>query len=347
MSVVVIRRSLYEQPMYAVLVFAVSRPVLPLLVAAGALSALALGYLGVVSSVFDLFAQFTAHWLVIAVIAVVASYARSYAYTILASGVAFACLMPVGLTNWYDARATTAPILAVQQLPAVAGVKSGRPDRPGQFKLLTYNTYKHNSDLAAISAEVRRHDADVVVLVEFGPSKAQLVQELAKLYPYFKTCEQKRDCAIGLFSRLPVRRFEVVGRHDDAGPPLISAELEVGESSVTVIGAHALSPDQGTHANYVELDHLAMRVRQLRGPIVLAGDLNTTIWANVFDHFRRTSGLNHMGHLIPTWPSRPLPLPQIGIDHIFASPDLELSEVAAGHAAGSDHLPVVATVRWH
>ncbi len=331
--------------MYTVLVFALSRPVLPLLVAVGALSALALGYLGVVSAAFDLFAQFTAHWLVIAVIAVVASYTVRYAYTILALGIVCACLVPVTLTNWYDARVTTASAQPVLSMPTAAGVKPGRTYRSAQFKLLTYNTYKYNSDLAAISAEIRRHDADVVVLVELGPNKAQLVRQLATLYPYFKTCEQKRDCAIGLFSRLPVRHFNVVGRHDDAGPPFISAELAVGKSTVTVIGAHALSPDQGPHANYVELDHLATRVRHHRGPVVLAGDLNTTIWANVFDHFRRTSGLNHMGHLIPTWPAKPFPLPQIGIDHIFVSPDLELSEVAAGHAAGSDHLPLVANVR--
>ena len=94
--------------MYAVLVFALSRPILPLLVAIGALTALALGYLGVISAVLDLFAQFTAHWLVIAVVAVVASFTVRYTYTILALGIVFACLLPVSMTNWYDARATTA-----------------------------------------------------------------------------------------------------------------------------------------------------------------------------------------------------------------------------------------------
>jgi endonuclease/exonuclease/phosphatase family metal-dependent hydrolase len=51
-----------------------------------------------------------------------------------------------------------------------------------------------------------------------------------------------------------------------------------------------------------------------------------------------------MGYLIPTWPMRPLPLPQLGIDHIFASPELRITDVRAGNAAGSDHLPVLATI---
>ena len=331
--------------MQAVLVFALSRPVLPLLVAVGALSALALGYLGVVSAVFDLFAQFTAHWLIIALIAVAASFSARYAYAILASGVVLACLLPVSLTNWYGAQRTTSSAQAAHLMPADKNGAIGRTNSAFQFKLLTYNTYNFNVDLAAIYAEIQRHDADVIVLIELGPNKAKLRRRLAAEYPYFKTCEQNWNCAIGLFSRLPVRHFQVVDVHDDAGPALISAEVEIGSSCVTVVGAHALSPNHGPRANYVELNHLAQRVRQYRGPVLLAGDLNTTIWANVFDNFRRKSGLKHMGHLIPTWPTKPLPLPQLGIDHIFASPDLELYGVAVGRPAGSDHLPLVATVR--
>ena len=41
----------------------------------------------------------------------------------------------------------------------------------------------------------------------------------------------------------------------------------------------------------------------------------------------------------------PVALPQIGIDHVFTSRDVELYDVAAGRAAGSDHLPIAATLR--
>ncbi len=336
--------------MYAVLVFALSRPVLPLLVAVGALSAFALGYLGVLSAVFDLFAQFTAHWLVIALMAVTASFAVRHAYTILASGLVFACIFPAGLTSWYavefGGQGASAAAQTVKQLPATALAASTGMTSRHHFRLLTYNTYNLNAEHDAILAEIQRHDADVVVLIELGPNKARLRKQLAKEYQFFKTCEINWNCAIGLFSRLPVRRFQVVDAHDDAGPALISAEVELGASSVTLVGAHVLSPNHGPRANYAELDHLAERVRRYSGPVLVAGDFNTTIWANAFDNFRRKSGLNHMGHLIPTWPVQPLPLPQIGIDHIFVSPDLQLSGVAAGRAGGSDHLPLVATVQW-
>ena len=333
--------------MYAVLVFALSRPVLPLLVAVGALSAFALGYLGVLSAVFDLFAQFTAHWLVIAIMAVAASFAVRHAYTILASGLLFACILPASLTSWYalGIQGTSVAAQTVRPLPTAGLAASTGIINRHHFKLLTYNTYNLNLELAALLAEIKRHDADVVVLIELGPNKVQLSQQLASQYRYFKTCENNWNCAIGLFSRLPVRRFQIVDALDDAGPALISAEVELGASSVTVVGAHVLSPNHGPRANNSEIDHMAESVRPHHGPVLVAGDFNTTIWANAFDNFRRKSGLNHMGHLIPTWPVQPLPLPQIGIDHIFVSPDLHLSGIAAGRAAGSDHLPLVATVQ--
>lgn len=321
------------------LVNAFSRPVLPLLVAVGALAAFALGYLGVLAAPFDIFAQFTAHWLVVAVMAVAASFAARHAFAILAAGLVFALLLPVSLTRWYAVDVAT-PVAAET---ALSGAATAAVDRR-RFKVLTYNTYNLNRDVGAILGEVRRHDADVVVLIEFGPNKVQLRRTLAAQYRYAKSCEHSWDCAIAVFSRLPVRAFEVVDAPDDAGPALISAEVRVGAAYVTVIGAHVLSPNHGPRANFLELDHLAERVAREPGRVLVAGDLNTTLWANAFDNFRRKSGLRHMGHLIPTWPARPLPLPQIGIDHVFVSPGLRVAHVAAGRAAGSDHLPLVATI---
>lgn len=328
--------------MHAVLAIALSRHVLPLLVGSAALAAFLLGYLGMYSPAFDFLAHFTVHWLVVAIMAVIASFVARRAYSILAAGGVLACLLPVIMAAWYgnDLRVPHAAAAPARASPQADHTRAHR----SRFKVLMFNTLNLNTDIAAISAEVERHDADVVVLIEFGPNKKALRLRLAASYPHFRTCETNWNCAIGLFSRLPVRRFEVVLPQDDAGPRMVSAKVSVGDRSVTVFGVHILSPNHGPRANYRELDHLAERVRRIPGPVVVAGDLNTTLWANAFDNFRRKSGLVHMGHLIPTWPTAPLPAPQIGIDHIFVSPGLQLSGVAAGRPAGSDHLPLVATV---
>jgi endonuclease/exonuclease/phosphatase (EEP) superfamily protein YafD len=193
-------------------------------------------------------------------------------------------------------------------------------------------------------SEVRRHDADVVLMIEFGPNKKPLIPRMLQRYPFHKSCDYDWDCAIALFSRLPMHNIELVESGEDDGPRRISAKIALGKQVVTIIGSHILSPNHGPQANFAELDFLANLARERDGPMVVAGDLNTTIWAHSFDNFRRKSGLSHMGHLIPTWPVSPLPLPQIGIDHVFLSPELRLTEIAAGDAAGSDHLPLIATI---
>jgi endonuclease/exonuclease/phosphatase (EEP) superfamily protein YafD len=311
-----------------------------LLVAAMALLAFALGYLSSLSAVFDFFAQFSAHWLLLAVVAVAASFATRCAYTILALSLLIATVTPLIVTSWRTvSSAAAAPALDDAPISAPEDSETRR-----KFKLLTFNTYNLNNDLNSIWGEVQRHNADVVLLIEFGPSKKALLPRLKARYPHYKSCQWDWNWAVGLFSRLPLQKFMVVAPNDEIGPSLISADIELAGSPVTIIGAHILSPIHGPRANFIELDHLTGGARDSLNPVVVAGDLNTTVWANAFDNFRRKSRLTHMGYLIPTWPMRPLPLPQLGIDHIFASPELRITDVRAGNAAGSDHLPVLATI---
>ena len=334
--------------MKAMLATLLSRRVLPMCVAAGAVAAFLLGNLAAVSAVFDFSAQFTAHWLTIAVIAVVASFIPNHAYKLLAASILAAGLLPVALYHWYAVSGTGAAVPRALALadPAAAAPQNPTPAPRGQrhFKLLSYNIYNSNQDIQAVWAEVARHDADVVILIEFGPNKAALKPRLEKAYPYHRSCDDDWDCAIGLYSRLPVSEFHVTRPRDDAGPSIITAEIKLADTPVTIAGVHILSPNRGPRANFKELDHLAERARRRSTPMVVAGDLNTTIWAHAFDNFRRKSGLKHMGALIPTWPAQPLPLPQLGIDHVFTSQELRINEIASGDPSGSDHVPLIATI---
>jgi len=320
---------------------ALSRQQLPLIVAFGALTAFGVGLLGPFSAVFDLSAQFSAHWLVLAVLAAGACFVPRYAYSLLGLSLLISILAPSLVTKLY----ATVPA-NVGSAPQERSGIAVAPQRVAGLKLMVFNTYNPNNDVEAVWQEVRRHNADVVILIEFGPNKRALLAKMREAYPYHKSCEADWDCAIGLFSRLPAENFQLVRPRDDDGPSMVAADIRLGGRLVHVVGTHILSPNHGPRANFKELDYLARQLRLKAGPMVLAGDLNTTLWANAFDNFRRKSGLVHMGGLIPTWPVRPLPLPQIGIDHVFTSADLEVVDIRTGHAAGSDHLPLVATIEW-
>ena len=81
-------------------------------------------------------------------------------------------------------------------------------------------------------------------------------------------------------------------------------------------------------------------MRHIDGPLVLAGDLNTSPWSNAFRKLRAVAGLAPASTLMPTWPAWPVALPQVALDHIFVSPELAVAAAGTGPAVGSDHLPV-------
>ena len=50
---------------------------------------------------------------------------------------------------------------------------------------MTFNTWLANKDWKAVAAEVRRHDPDIVTLMEFGKEKRKAFNDLKKDYPVF------------------------------------------------------------------------------------------------------------------------------------------------------------------
>jgi endonuclease/exonuclease/phosphatase (EEP) superfamily protein YafD len=133
----------------------------------------------------------------------------------------------------------------------------------------------------------------------------------------------------------------------DAATPSIVATLESGPASFEFILAH-LNPPLGR-------DMSARRNRQLRRigqhiavsdeSVLLAGDLNTTVWSPYYKEFEQLSGMNNAraGHGIgATFP--PLPLLGIGIDHILVTPPSSVGDFRVHEGIGSDHRPISARV---
>ena len=88
---------------------------------------------------------------------------------------------------------------------------------------------------------------------------------------------------------------------------------------------------------------IARHAGTTRHPLVLAGDLNLTMWNDAYRPLVEVAGLHNArkGHGIgPTWPAlAPLGVP---IDHILASPGVVLRNFRVLPGIGSDHLPLTA-----
>lgn len=143
---------------------------------------------------------------------------------------------------------------------------------------------------------------------------------------------------VALLSRLPVRATRIVDlgraieRWDVAERYAILAEVDVGGTTVTVTALH-LS---------FTLPNAIAQLRRLGGyipghrPSVVAGDCN--LWGPMAEpalggHRRAVRGR--------TWPAH---RPHSQLDHILVSPSIRVRQAAVLAAAGSDHLPVQATL---
>jgi endonuclease/exonuclease/phosphatase family metal-dependent hydrolase len=94
----------------------------------------------------------------------------------------------------------------------------------------------------------------------------------------------------------------------------------------------------------------------VNNPVVIAGDLNITMWSPYYKRFISKTGLRNARQgfgILPSWPVKTtyphyskIPpfmswLISIPIDHCLISPELKVSKIRTGANVNSDHLPLI------
>jgi endonuclease/exonuclease/phosphatase (EEP) superfamily protein YafD len=206
-----------------------------------------------------------------------------------------------------------------------------------QLRLMTFNTQIRNNDSKAIAAEIRRLDPDVALLIEFGENKRIIFDLLKERFPYRADCGV--HCQFAFLSKVPI--FMVETKNAWEGPRLIRAELGAGFSGLMIVGVHMIRPPH-IPIQFRQIAALANYLKQLSGQLIVMGDFNATPFSRLITDLSDRTNLKRLTAM-PSWPSY-FEMPQLAIDHIFASPEIRLLEEARiGRRSGSDHYPV--TVR--
>lgn len=209
------------------------------------------------------------------------------------------------------------------------------------LSLVALNAWHHHSDPSRLSSYLADVDADLVVLSEFGPNKRALLDPLKRSHPFQIDCADDWSCSLALLSRIPFASAGT-GQIGEGKLAFVWARLNGG---VTVLGTHLHRPSRDPWLHEQQMLELVQFIDRIPGPVILAGDLNTTPWSKSYRTLRRVAGLVPASTLRPTWPAWPLAVPQVALDHIFVSPDLAVSAAGTGPVVGSDHLPIWAVVQ--
>lgn len=289
-----------------------------LLIGVGGLAASRLGYLWIA---FDVFSQFTLQF---AVVTLAFALGR-----IMPRGRMFVAFMVLllgigAIGAW--------PHVASREPWVISEIKAGER----AISVASFNTLYVNEQVDALRAEIERLDADIVALVELGPNNHGLVERLAGLYPHHADCFSLDFCHLAILSKFPLESSNAPAGWD--GPPTIVAKLGAEFGGVTVIGIHTLRFPRA-QAQFRQIKALSGLIDSLPGRKLVMGDFNATPFSRITSTLANQTGLVRLTWL-PSWPSHAW-LPQMAIDHIFASPGIRVLESERiGEPAGSDHYPI-------
>jgi len=243
-------------------------------------------------------------------------------------------------------------VLAVHAAIWVPWLTKEEP-RPGtELTVMTVNLYVGRADAEAIVDEVRRHDADILVLTEVSPGS---MAELLRLgidgpLPHALPDPVPARGSTIIRSRLPLTPVPA----DRGG----SATLPVSESPVGVLAAANVGKDvvvRGVHPTHpvgrrVKLWHAGLNdltdaIGDTRGPMIVAGDFNASVDHPVMRQLM-APGLRDAHEVAgagrpTTWPRERGFAPFVHIDHVVVR-GVDVASATEVVIPGSDHEAVIA-----
>jgi endonuclease/exonuclease/phosphatase (EEP) superfamily protein YafD len=257
--------------------------------------------------------------------------------------------------------AAAAAVLAVYQLvlvvPRLTATRLPRwtHDAP-RLELLVANVFIDNKTPAALARELLGRDADLMVILEWNPAFVREFDAAGGRLSYpnrvFDPADHS-DYAVGIVAKVPLAPESQVMA---IGPlRFAKAVVDVGGEPVTVIGLNptaAVDPD-GVENWEAQLDALIGYVPSVAGPLVVAGDLNTTTYRPKLQELLAT-GLVDAHESLGQGLSSSFKLSADGVlaapgavlrlDHALVSEGVRAISAEDFEGEGSDHLPFVVTL---
>ncbi len=276
----------------------------------------------------ELFSHFRLQYLAVATLLTIAFLWLRWAGYV-ALGVATVALNAWYVVPWY---------LPVERPPAA----------DTDLRVLHANVLVSNQDSSRFLDLVAERSPDVIVIQELPGAWSTTLQGLKADYPHQVVEERADPFGIALLSRYPVRSSAI----NAAAPlnlPEIVATIGAPDGDWQVLSAHPMTPVSaaGFANRNLQLHGLGELASRSPLPLVIVGDLNTSMWGH---HYRKFVDAAHLRNaregfgVRPTWPIF-LPVGLIPIDHVLVSGDVAVTTFETGPGIGSDHLPVFVTLQ--
>jgi endonuclease/exonuclease/phosphatase (EEP) superfamily protein YafD len=220
-------------------------------------------------------------------------------------------------------------------------------DEPPEARLrvMHANVLWSNAQHDRLLDAIHGAEPDVVVLQEINSRWMRAIAPELAEYRFCASGVAEDRSGIAIFSRHPLCNVRI-SPPGDPGAPCITAAVLLGPRVVSLATIHPRTPltPRGHARRNDQLREVARRAAELPRPLVLVGDLNTTMWSPHFTRLLEDLHLNDARRgfgLRPSWPTFLPPPARIPIDHCLVSPEVSVTDCRLGPSFGSDHLPLI------
>ncbi len=225
-----------------------------------------------------------------------------------------------------------------------------------QFRLAVANVYVDNTTPAAAAQQLTESGADVIVIAEATPQFMRIFDSVGgdASHPHrVSDPADTSDYAVAIASRLPLGPHSAMR---SIGPlRLAVGEVEIGGvlTTITALNPRSTFDRDGQEIWKDQIDELKSYVPTVSGPLVVAGDLNSTEFRPEFEGLLEVGLDDAIDSLGQAWkPSFSLksvwPLGAFGVvarlDQALVSDQIVALKIRNLKPRGSDHLPFVITL---
>lgn len=215
-----------------------------------------------------------------------------------------------------------------------------------KLHFISANVYQFNKEYERFSSLVKKHNPDFFMTMESNSDWETALRPLEKEYPYQHKVTLENTYGMHFYSRVIIKEART---HYFVADDIPSIEIHMKTAdgfSFVFFGVHPPPPSPTEEETSKERDgdllSAAKRIKDIRKPVIVAGDFNNVAWSRSSVLFRKTSHLidPRVGHSFVSTFHAKYRLLRFPIDLMFHSEDIFIRQLKTLESFGSDHLPV-------
>lgn len=225
-------------------------------------------------------------------------------------------------------------------------LNAGKIDRNNCIKIISSNVYQDNKNTEGCMRMLKRHNPDVILLLETDQFWFEGTRELEQQYPHQVLVPLENTYGMLLYSKFELVNPQVRFLVDEEIPSITTQLKLLSGKLITLKCVHPTPPVPGENSHSTERDKelllIAKEVKENKLPTIVVGDLNDVAWSYTTDLFSKISGLldPRVGRGFYNTFHAKIPLLRFPLDHVFCSTDFKLISMQRLENFNSDHFPI-------